>query len=129
MKTLLLLLALVSFNATATELSAKAESLRPIKGKLISVIANEPSCPINAFCELATEVKIQFTLNSCVNDITDIHFKRVYIDGKTNLFFNVNEIVSADSKYVRCFTPKIITKKLYFLGFLEDIQLHFIGTL
>lgn len=87
-----------------------------------------PNCPINALCMPATQVRIEFALNGCVDKLGPVSTKVSYneVSGKYDIFVASTNISNKRSMVVRCIKAPTAIFKMNMRPFLETEDLNLI---
>ncbi|MES2802494.1 MAG: hypothetical protein V4654_08390 [Bdellovibrionota bacterium] len=112
MKTLLAS-AVFAFSTIATaatyELPKKSTNLSLLTEGKVSVVTHMPNCPKTAMCEPTAILKIQFTLNGCMDTLGPVTINQVgyTADGKMKFVVTAYNTANEASTYTKCFRAPI----------------------
>jgi hypothetical protein len=110
--------------------------ITPLKASSAEVLAvrnSMPTCPARAICDPAAIIKVQFTLNGCMDRLGPvIHFKKYNQNThKYDVYISAFNINNEEGLKVLCKEMPTKSIKLYFgMGFISpsDIKLIFLKT-
>lgn len=132
MKTLLASL-VFAFTATATattQLPKNSTGLTLLTDGQVTVESYMPKCPKPAMCEAAAVLKIQFTLNGCMDTLGPVTIKETGLteNGKKKFVVTAYNVNNEASTYTKCIRAPIgIAKKIIGMGFLgnDSVEVEF----
>lgn len=133
MKTILATMVLtVSTLASAAthKLPAKSTALTLLTQGNVTVETSVPKCPPNAMCEAVSVLKVNFTLNGCMDKLGPVTIKEIGYtpDGKKKFVVTAYNINNEASTYTKCFRAPIgIASQVIGLGFLttDSVEVEF----
>lgn len=133
MKTLLVS-AVLAFSTIASaasyQLPQKSTALTLLTEGQVSVQTSVPKCPPTAMCEAVSVLKIQFTLQGCMDKLGPVTIKETgyTAEGKKKFVVTAYNVNNEASKVTKCFrAPVGIATQVIGLGFMtnDSVEVEF----